>query len=81
MIRIHKECFDLKNLKIGIKIALGFGVVCLLMVVIVLSVFVSGTNTTKSVTNIDKMSEYVSSVNAVKASFYNVRIYANILLN
>ncbi len=71
----------MRNLKIGAKIILGFSIVVLLMMIITVTVLVTGLATQSSVHSINLKNEFQTYANDLKSDFYESRIYSNILYN
>ena len=66
----------MKNVKIGAKILLGFGVVIVMVVIITISVIISGNSISNATDDVRIYSEINEIVNETYDNFYSARIFA-----
>ena len=71
----------MKNLKIGTKITIGFGVVLLCAVILSLAVIITGQKTNKQLRSIEELSDFQIDVNSFVNYFNDARIGTRELLN
>jgi methyl-accepting chemotaxis protein len=67
----------MKNLKIGKKIMVGFGLAIVMMVIIVIAVVISNMSIDNSVNNVSSISDLQTNANGVMRTFNNARVAAN----
>lgn len=71
----------MKNMRIAFKIALGYAVVVVLMLVISAVIIISGQTTQGELNDVNLRTNFQTAGNDLRASFYADRIYVNILYN
>ena len=69
----------MKNLKVSMKLTIGFGVILLCMVIIAGTVFITGQLLGRNLKNIDELSVFQTTANRFLDSFNDARIGANLL--
>jgi len=69
----------MKNLKIGVKITIGFSAVLLCVIILSVAVFVTGQITNARLNAVDELSGFQDDANSFLRYFYDARIGANAL--